>query len=347
MLSRAPLALLFALFLLPLAGCDDDSSHPAPTPASTATPAATLPPATATAVPASPTPPPPTATATPTRPPLDPNPPRSIGLAQNRPANVVLPDDYDPSRSYPLVILLHGYGANAALQDFVFRLTRRATTYQFILVLPDGTLNSQGQRFWNATRECCGFGAEPVDDVGYIASLIDDAVALYAVDPNRVRLVGHSNGGYMAYHYACDAPRPVDRIAVLAGSTSLSPEDCVRPRPIDVLHMHGTRDDTILYPPNLPPNLDPEGLVPTIGAEAALARWAGYAQCAATPNFVERRDHHARLAVDGDAAETEVVRYTGCQGDHLLELWKAVGGDHLYLSANDRWRDDVAAFLSR
>lgn len=342
MLCRSPLSLLLALFLVTsILGCDDDSSNPSTNP--TATPAAV----TATAIPATATPPPPTATATPTRPALDPNPPRAIGLAQNRPANVVLPDDYDVSRSYPLVILLHGYGANAALEDFVFRLARRTTTYQFVLVLPDGTQNSQGQRFWNATRECCGFGAEPVDDVGYLAALIDDAVATYAVDPNRVRLVGHSNGGYMAYHYACDAPRPVDRIAVLAGSTSISPDDCSNPTPVDVLHMHGTNDDTILYPPNLPPNLDPEGLVPTIGAEAAVGRWAAYADCETSPDLVERRDHHARLTIGDDPAETEVLRFNGCNDDHLVELWKAVNGDHLYLSANDRWRDDVATFLSR
>jgi len=273
--------------------------------------------------------------------PLDANPPLTIGAAQQRPAAVVLPADYDIEQRYPLVILLHGFGANADAQDFVFRLTARTTPYQFILVLPNGTTNPSGDRFWNATPECCNFAGSAVDDVGYLAALMTEAMGLYAVDPDRIRLVGHSNGGYMSYRYACEQPVPVDRIAVLAGSTFIAPEACRNPRPIDVLHMHGTNDATILYEPNFQ-----AGAVRTIGAEAAITRWAGRAGCAATPALVERRDHHARLRIGDDPAESEILRFDDCAEGETIELWRAVNGDHLYLSANDTWRDDVAAFLS-
>lgn len=275
--------------------------------------------------------------------PLSPNPPLVIGDAVGRPANVVLPADYSIENEYPLVILLHGFGANAMAQDFVFGLAARATDFQFILVLPDGTTNGRGERFWNATPECCGFGSG-IDDVGYLASLMEEAMEIYAVDPDRIRLVGHSNGGYMAYRYACEQPVAVDRIAVLAGSTFIEPSACADPQPIDLLHMHGTLDNTILYPPNLPPDGNPSK-VATIGAEAAVARWAARAGCAPELELVERRDYHQRLRIGDDPAETEILRANDCRG-HTVELWRGVGADHLYLSVNNVWRDAVAAFLS-
>jgi polyhydroxybutyrate depolymerase len=282
---------------------------------------------------------------TPPVPQLDPNPPLTIGAQEQRPAAVILPRDYSIERSYPLVILLHGFGATAELQEFVFQLGKRTTRYQFILVLPNGTPNSKGERFWDATPECCNFEGPPVDDVGYLAALMREAMQLYAVDAQRIRLVGHSNGGYMSYRYICEHPVGVDRIAVLAGSTYLEPESCPAPAPVSVLHMHGTLDDTVPYAPNLPPDGDPTETW-TVGAEAAVARWAGIGGCASPPEFIERRDYHRGLALDGDPAETEVFRYRGCRSGRDVELWRANGADHIFLSANDHWRDDVTAFLS-
>jgi polyhydroxybutyrate depolymerase len=255
-----------------------------------------------------------------------------------------LPSDYSIDAQYPLVILLHGFGVNAQIQDFIFRLTQRATPFQFILVLPEGTDSPIG-RFWDATPQCCNFTGTPVDDVGYLASLMEEAMDLYAVDPDRIRLVGHSNGGYMAYRYMCDHPVEIDRVAVLAGSTFLDAESCIDPQPIDVLHMHGTLDDTIPYPPNLPPNRPHPGSA-TIGTEATVGRWAALSDCNAELELIERRDYHQRLRIGDDPAETEVLRATDCRAGNAIELWRGVGADHTYLSVNDSWRDAVATFLS-
>jgi len=106
----------------------------------------------------------------------------------------------------------------------------------------------------------------PVDDVGYIAALMKEAMTIYAVDPKRIRLAGHSNGAYMSYRYICEHPIPVDRIAVLAGSVYLDPASCHDPQPVDVLHMQGTNDDMVSFEPNLPPDGDRQRPTPS-------ARW--------------------------------------------------------------------------
>lgn len=279
------------------------------------------------------------------RPPLDPNPRLTVGAALGRPASVVLPADYDIETEYPLVILLHGFGVNAQSQDFIFGLQARATRFQFIVILPDGTAGGDGSRFWDATPECCNFTGTPVDDVGYLAALMDEAMDLYAVDPRRVRLVGHSNGGYMAYRYMCEHPIEIDRVAVLAGSTFLDAKSCVDPQPIDVLHMHGTLDDTILYPPNVGPDRDPRKGA-TIGAEATVARWAALSGCDDGLDLIERRDYHQRIRIGDDPAETEILRARDCAAGNSITLWRGVGADHLYISVNDAWRDAVATFLS-
>jgi len=90
-------------------------------------------------------------------PPLDPAPALTIGAQEQRPARVVLPRDYNIEHRYPLVILLHGYGGTGNEQDVIFHLAQHTTRDQFILVLPDGTLNSHNLRFWDATPECCNF----------------------------------------------------------------------------------------------------------------------------------------------------------------------------------------------
>lgn len=277
---------------------------------------------------------------------LSPNPQLTIGAAQGRPAAVVLPDDYSIESEYPLVILLHGYGVNAQVQDFIFGLAQRTTQLQFILVMPDGTVSPSGERFWDATPQCCNFTGTPVDDVGYLAALMEEASELYAVDRRRIRLVGHSNGGYMAYRYMCEHPIEIDRVAVLAGSTFLDAESCIDPQPIDVLHMHGTLDDTIPYPANLPPDRPHSGAL-TIGAEATVGRWAALSDCEEGLQLIERRDYHQRLRIGDDPAETEVLRATDCRAGNTIELWRGVGADHSYISVNNSWRDAVAAFLSQ
>ena len=71
------------------------------------------------------------------------NPPLQVGA--ERPAQVLIPSDYTTSTRYPLVIVLHGYGASGLVQSAYLGLDTRVDSQQYILVMPDGRRISAGK----------------------------------------------------------------------------------------------------------------------------------------------------------------------------------------------------------
>ncbi len=263
-------------------------------------------------------------------PPWDPD----DSLGGDRPAEVLLPDDYSTSRSWPLVILLHGYSASAAVQDGYFRLSDRRHDRGFITVLPNGTRDASGKRFWNATNACCNFAGSDVDDVVYLSGLVSEAKQRLAVDTERVYFMGHSNGGFMSYRLACEFGSQIAAIASLAGSSFDDAQDCAEDGQVGVLQIHGDSDETVSY----------EGgeffgeAYP--GAREVAQRWAGRNGCEADPETGDSID--AVSSIDG--AETDIERWSSCDPATSVELWTIQGGGHIPALAGD-FTDRVLDFL--
>lgn len=240
--------------------------------------------------------------------------PDTIGPAE-RPATLVVPNEHDGTTPLPAVVLLHGYGANGGGQDLYFGLSRAARTEGFYAVIPDGTMDSGGRRFWNATPACCDFGLTGVDDVAYLTGLLDELEALVPV--SAIFFLGHSNGGFMSYRMACELAGRVSAIASLAGSDFATDDDCVPERAVSVLQIHGDADAVIPY-------AGAAGLYPS--ASDAVARWAERAGCDTSASEVgDPLDIETALG----GAETETLRYrAGCTGAEA-ELWTIRGGSHI------------------
>ena len=119
------------------------------------------------------------------------------------PVNVHVPTGYDPQNPAPLVMLLHGYTSSGQETEDVVQFTPLADQYGFIYLFPDGQTDILGSRYWNATQACCDFFGN-ADDSGYLLSLIEEVENQLSVDPRRIYVTGHSNGGFMAYRMACD-----------------------------------------------------------------------------------------------------------------------------------------------
>lgn len=234
-----------------------------------------------------------------------------------RPYRLVVPEGNDPTRAAPLLILLHGYGTTGAIQDLYFRMTRQANMRGVLYAIPDGTLDASDRRFWNATDACCDFARANVDDVGYIDAIIDDVSARYAVDPRRIFLIGHSNGGFMAHRMACDRSNRIAAIVSLAGATHNVASRCAPTEPVSVLQVHGTADGTISYTGGT----NGGSLYP--GAATTVSRWATLNRCAPTRTAATPIDIDTNL----EGAETTVERHEGCMGG-AAELWTITGGSH-------------------
>lgn len=250
-----------------------------------------------------------------------------------------LPKDYDPDRSYPLVLMLHGYSVNGMLQNIVLQLVERVTSHQYVLIVPEGTVNSRSHQFWNAWPQCCNFDNQEVDDVEYLTALVEEAKEHVTIDDSRVGSVGHSNGGYMSYRLACERPDVFSRIVSVAGSMPLDPELCNPDGRVSVLQAHGTNDETVPYFDNQ----DTEGGdghgIYTRGAEASVQDWLTHNGCPEDATLSEALD---LSVIAGD--ETQRTHWD-CGDSVSVELWRIEGGDHLLLERNTEFQDRIAAFL--
>jgi len=238
-----------------------------------------------------------------------------------RPFEVFTPSSYDPSTPTPLVILLHGFGASGDIQEAFFQVQPLAEARGFLYVHPDGTTNQIGSQFWNATDACCGFQSE-VDDVAYLTAIIDQVSAEKNVDPNRIYVMGHSNGGFMSYRMACELAGRVAAVASFAGATFADEDDCAPSEPVSVLQVHGTADETIAYDGGTTPIIN--GTYP--GALESTAIWAAYNGCGTDPAAT---DATLDLLPDVTGAETSVQSYGDCPAGVAVELWTMEGGPHV------------------
>jgi polyhydroxybutyrate depolymerase len=238
----------------------------------------------------------------------------------DRPAALVVPSAYDPARAWPLVVLLHGYGVDGKLQAAYLGLTARAESMGFVLVVPDGTPDSDGLRFWNASPSCCNFDGIEVDDVAYLRGLIDESRALVNIDPAHVALLGHSNGGFMAFRMACDAADLVTAVGAIAGSMSEG-VTCTPARPVSVLDVHGTADADIRFEGST--HL---GGAPYLSADAVVQAWVALDQCPGAP---EVEPAPVDYDVQNAGPETTRTAWTGCAGGSRVDFWKMTGSPHI------------------
>jgi polyhydroxybutyrate depolymerase len=239
---------------------------------------------------------------------------------------VHVPPGYDPHRPAPLLIVLHGYGSTGQYHDTYFHLGQVAGQRGFIYAYPDGSKDGTGSRFWNATDACCDYDRTGVDDAAYLAGLIAEIRASLAVDPKRIDLIGHSNGGFMSYRMACAHADQIAAIVSLAGATFAKPADCAPTVPVAILQIHGTADDTVAFKGGRT-EFRPMAAFP--GAETSVATWAKYDGCAAASVVDEHVDVDANLGTVASPAEATVMRWTGCRPGGAAELWTMPGGGHV------------------
>ena len=121
----------------------------------------------------------------------------------DRPAQLIAPAEV--AEPAPLLVLLHGYGSNAAQQDAYLGVTQQAASRGLYVLLPNGT-KDEGARSGTPALRAATSPARPSTTSATSATSSTKQREVAPIDPKRIYVFGHSNGGFMAYRLACERP---------------------------------------------------------------------------------------------------------------------------------------------
>ena len=234
-----------------------------------------------------------------------------------------VPANLAETEPVPLLFVLHGGGGDGASIE---RLTRSgfhtlADEHGFIVVYPEGV-----DHHWNDGRGLDDTASrEHVDDVGYIAALIDHLDQTYGIDRTRVYATGISNGGFMSYRLACDLSEQITAIAAVAANMSDElAANCHPTRPVAILIITGTDDP----------------LVPFEGGDVRVLRQTRgrVLSTADTADFWRQRNDCTEPPVieqlpDRDPDDHTHVRFeasSACGTGRAVEVYVVAGGGHTW-----------------
>jgi polyhydroxybutyrate depolymerase len=141
---------------------------------------------------------------------------------------------------YPLIVALHSLHYDGTDPKANWDLDGLARAAGVAVVYPDGI-----GRSWDAGTCCDVAAAQRVDDVGWLRALIAHLSEKYPVDRRRVNMIGLSNGGMLAYRYACEHGDELAGVAVVSGSREVA--DCHPAAPVTLVVVHGGQDGHVPY----------------------------------------------------------------------------------------------------
>lgn len=146
------------------------------------------------------------------------------------------PPGWDGRTALPVLVFFHGWRESAeyVVQDPPLRAL--VEKHGVLLIAPHGEGNT-----WSYS----GAPGKHRDEFAFIAALVADVKARFPVDARRFVAVGFSQGASMVWNSACRQPGLFAVHGALAGGFwEPSPEACSS-TPVDLVHVHGTRDGTV------------------------------------------------------------------------------------------------------
>jgi len=222
----------------------------------------------------------------------------------------------EPTRSVaggarPAVLLLHGAGGTARLALGNTGWAELADREGVLLVYPEGTRRDpatppmflQNPQAWNDGSGRGHTARTGVDDVGFLAALLDRLVASHDADPARLYVAGFSNGAAMTFRAGAELAGRVAAIGPVAGHCWVTPP--VSSTPVPALMIFGGVD---------PLNPVEGGEVKTPWATAeyhppvleSFDRWRVFNGCAGPPTQIHAIDGVREFHATGCPAAAEV-----------------------------------------
>jgi len=228
----------------------------------------------------------------------------------------------DPDRPAPLLLVFHGGGGTPQQIERESRFSELADREGFVVVYPAGY-----RRSWNDGRGADSVAAQRdgVDDVAFVATLIDQVATIRRIDGRRVYATGISNGAMFSHQLALRMPSRIAAIAPVAGGlpeplrAQLDGRD-----PVSALIVNGTDDPLVPYGGGEVQVLgNARGRV--IGAEEVARLWAAHDACSPTPTI---EDSPGTAGADG--CTTTRLSYRDCAQGADVVVYRLNGGGHTW-----------------
>ncbi len=232
---------------------------------------------------------------------------------------VHVPRDYSEERACPLILVLHGAFSTAEDIEKWSGFSDLADREGFVVAYPNGIGLFGFLQHWNAGH-CCGRAkADSVDDVVFLNYVIRDISDRLRIDAGRIYVVGHSNGGMLAYCYAAQESGRVAGIGVVAGSIGSSeserePPSRVGPpeRAVPLIAVHGRDDENVPFEGGSGLRSGKQRYISVLDS---VESWARYAGCERAPEVREDPEGAQRIMTwrDGEGKALAVL--------HILDGW--------------------------
>jgi phospholipase/carboxylesterase len=151
--------------------------------------------------------------------------------------SLYVPEYYDASRPWPLVVAMHGGSGNGGA--FLWSWVREARTRGLIVIAPTASGST-----WSLM--------EPDEDGPNIDRMVDEVAGQWNIDPERQLLTGMSDGGTFSYVLGLGSDCRFTHLAPVAAAfhpMMMGFADPARLRGLPIHIVHGTQD--WMFPPTL------------------------------------------------------------------------------------------------
>jgi polyhydroxybutyrate depolymerase len=215
-----------------------------------------------------------------------------------------IPHNVPEGSRVPFLVALHGGGGSAEGM-------RLATGIDFLadaLSAVAAYVDAQGGT-WAEGCDCVEADRLGIPDVDLIAMLIDSLSVELPIDPERVFIIGFSQGGLFAQRLACQLSSRISAVGIVGATISRQLEASCRPeRPVSMMMILGTQDTAF------PQEGTEGGPRSWMGPEEAALVWADLDACQASATETER--------------SVRYHRWTECRDGVTVTLVEVEGGTH-------------------
>jgi polyhydroxybutyrate depolymerase len=143
------------------------------------------------------------------------------------------------------IVHFHGHGGTATAVAARHGIAPLAARDGVVAAYPQALVLADGKTGWATGAP--NRNPDGIDDVAFVSVLLDRLVADVCVDPDRIVVSGHSNGGGMVALLACRMPQRLHAAVAVAAAIYDAPADCAPGRGLAFEEIHGLADRTVPY----------------------------------------------------------------------------------------------------